>query len=78
MISDDRSLSKLYRELARDEKNFGDITKDVHEMQDIEELKMLFAQMTEQSLNMAKKVSMASALHTLKNETKNYVLANSS
>ncbi|WP_226477349.1 hypothetical protein [Pseudomonas sp. MWU16-30323] len=78
MISDDHRLSKLYRELARDEKNFGDITKDVDEMQDIEELKMLFTQMTEQSLNIAKKVSMASALQTLKNETKNYVLANSS
>ncbi|OIN48846.1 hypothetical protein BLL37_26255 [Pseudomonas azotoformans] len=78
MIGDDRRLPKLYRELAQDERNFSQFTNGIHEMQDIEELKTLFTQMTEQSLGMAKKMSMASALHSLKNETINYVLANSS
>lgn len=78
MIGDDRLLPKLYRGLAQDEKNLREIGTDVQDIQDIEQLQMLFTQMTRQSLDMSRKMSMASALHSLENETFNYVLANSS
>ncbi|WP_411381253.1 hypothetical protein [Pseudomonas sp. MPB26] len=78
MIGDDRLLPKLYRGLAQGEKDFRKMGTDIQDMQDIEQLGMLFTEMTQQSLDISRKMSMASALHGLENETFNYVLANSS
>ncbi|MBV4451351.1 MULTISPECIES: hypothetical protein [Pseudomonas] len=78
MIGDDRLLPKLYRGLAQGEKDLRKIGTDAQDMQDIEELGMLFTEMTQQSLDLSRKMSMASVLHGFENETFNYVLANSS
>ncbi|PQZ86626.1 MULTISPECIES: hypothetical protein [Pseudomonas] len=75
MIGEDRLLPRLYREMAQDEINFKKLGNDV---QDLEELGAVFSQMTQQSLDMARKSSMASAWNSLKHETINYVLAHSS
>lgn len=76
MIGGDRLLQKLYSELAQHEKKLWGDTVDVQDIQGIEQLETKFAELTQLKLDMASKSSIASALRSLKHDTKNYALSN--
>lgn len=77
MIGEGRLLPRLYRELARDEKHFDKIAADAQEAQSLEEMGMLFTQMTQSSLDLVTKATMASTWQNFEHETLKFVLANS-
>lgn len=76
MKGDDRLLPRLYRELAQQEKRVSRIADEAEDLDDIEELGMLFSEMTQSKLNLANKMAVTSAVQTFNHETEKFVLAN--
>lgn len=75
MIGEDRLLPRLYRELAQDEKHFNKIAADAQGAGDVEEMGMMFTQMTQASLDLASKMTVASTLQSFEHDTIKFVVS---
>lgn len=76
MIGEDRQLPRLYRALAQEEKKLNKIDVDAQGEHDVEELGMMFNQMMESKLEIAKKMTMASTLQSFEHDTLKFVVSN--